>query len=104
MEGVDLKAILAIKKTNKDGWKKIINGETKSLQVTKSLLNILYNIIRVGSVPYTDSQKEFFDNRSTTVYRLLSKSTPLATKKRILTRSPDIIANIVASCPTVAGL
>ena len=75
----------------------------KGNELTKSLLNLLYNIIRVGSVKVSATQRSYFDKHANLVLKLLAKSTPLAWKKRQLQRNLPLVLNIAASCPRVVG-
>ena len=83
--------------------KTILRSESSRLEVTKSLLDIVYNLVVVGSVPASTTQKEYLDQHSALVWQLLSKSKSLGWKKALLGNNIPLVVVIAASCPTVAG-
>ena len=103
MEGIDTSLITNLHRVDRKQVGKLLKNESKQLEVTKSLLNLLHNIVRVGSVEVSETQRQFFDKHTNLVLKLLAKSTPLAWKKRQLQRNVPLVLNIAASCPFVAG-
>ena len=101
MEGVDKVALLEIAKAPVSEIKYIIQAEGPNLVVTKSLLNVLHNLILVGSIPVTTRKRAFFDQEAHLVAQLLSSSQSLAWKKRVLEANPSVALNIATSCPFV---
>lgn len=103
MEGCVVERVAEISKVPRRQIKRIINSESDQLEVTKSLLNILYNIVIVGSIPPTTTQRAFFDNHSDLVFQLVSNSKALHWKKQALLENIPLVINIAASCHTVGG-
>ena len=86
--------------------KRQLQEESKDLEITKSLLNLLHNIVNMGSVPVSRSQKDFFDSHAGIVNELLSSKKSLQVKKKLLESNISLTINIAGSCPpppTVAG-
>ncbi len=81
----------------------VLNGESRELEVTKSLLNVLDNAVLVGSIPVSPVQKEYLDQHSAVVWQLLAKSGSLSAKKALLQANIPLVVAIAASCPTVVG-
>lgn len=103
MEGCSASRVAEISRVPKRQVKKILDSESDQLEVTKSLVNILYNIVIVGSIAPTSTQRAFFDKHSELVFQLVSKSRPLYWKKQELRENISLVLNIAASCLTVAG-
>ena len=104
MDGCATDIIAKISQTPRAEVSLILKGESSNLEVTKSLLNLLYNAVIVGSLPVSQTQKAFFDSKADLVRLLLSNSKSPAWKKGLLLGQPALIINIAALCPTVAGL
>ena len=75
-----------------------ISSESRELEITKSILNVLHNIVLVKSIEVTRTQKDFLDKEAELVWHLLSKDS-LKSKKAILESNPDLVACIAYSCP-----
>jgi hypothetical protein len=101
MDGIDREAIAGIVKSSPSEVKSIIKQESSQLEVTKSLLNILHNLIRVGSIPVEDYKRSFFDSHSELILDLLSSKRSLKWKKGTFERNPIVVINIATSWPTV---
>ena len=80
----------------------ILRNESRQFEVTKSLLNLLHNIVLVGSVTVSQEQKEVIDKHADLVWLLLSKSKSLKWKRRALADNIDLVV-CISSCPTTAG-
>ena len=76
----------------------IIKAEGRELEITKSLLNILYNIVVVESIEATPEQKKIFELKEGIIWHLLDSNVPLLKKKRVLEKNIDIAACIAKSC------
>ncbi len=83
--------------------RQILHSESSRLEVTKSLLDLVYNIVVVGSVPVAPVQKEYLDKHSDLVWHLLHTSKSLSSKKTLLEANIPLVVAIAASCPTVVG-
>ncbi len=102
MDGCDAGTICQIPKLTRAQVRKLLEKESTELEVTKSLLNLLHNIVVVGSVPVSGTQKAFFDSNAVLVLGLLGRRS-LKWKRTLLLKDIAIVINIAASCPTVAG-
>ena len=103
MNGCDVQAITRITRTPRTQVLKVLKTESPLFEITKSLLNLLYNAVIVGSLPVSQTQKDYFDTNSQVVRSLLDQSKSIKWKKDILTRNPALIINIASLCPIVAG-
>jgi hypothetical protein len=101
MDGVDIELVRVVAKLSKSEVRKILKAEGRQFEVTKSLLNLLYNLVKVGSIPVSSHQREFLDERAGSVLSLLSDGKNLEQKKKILLSQPELVLNIAASCPSV---
>ncbi len=104
MDGILVDVISTFPRLPRQKVKAIIRDESKDLEVTKSVLNLLYNIVIIGSVPVSNTQRAYLDSRSELVRSLLSSAKSLKWKKQQLESNLALVVNIAASCPTVAGL
>lgn len=77
-------------------------SESRQLEITKSILNVLHNIVVVKSIEVTRTQKDYFDKKEQLVWELLSTKS-LKSKKTILESNPDLVACIAYSCPKAAS-
>ena len=103
MEGCLTDVICRFPKINRSEVRRILTSESNDLEITKSLLNLLHNIVRVGSVPVSPTQKAYFDDHVDQVLDLLSAKNSLAWKKALLEQNISLVINIAASCPTAVG-
>ena len=99
MEGVDIDRVCQILRTPRQKVIEILKSESDDLEVSKSLLNILYNLVTVGSLPTNREQKVFFDSQADTVRLLLDRRRSLQSKKETLEENIDLVIAIAASCP-----
>ena len=99
MQGCDYKAIGLIRRTSTGRIGTLLKKEGPKRVLLKSLLNLLYNAIVVGSIPVSRIQKKILDDNREVVWQLLSHKTSLAWKKRLLIRHPDLVVTIAALCP-----
>ena len=104
MDGCLVKELSKFSTATNSQIKKTIKSESYELEITKSLLNLLYNIVKVGSVPVATTQKEYLDSHSDIVLQLLDKRVGLQKKKLLLEENIPLARNISATCHTVAGL
>ena len=105
MEGCDTDVIARIAETPRAQVPRILKFESGQLEVTKSLLNLLFNAVIVGSLPVSLTQKVYFDNNANLVHQLVGTSKSLTWKKKELTENSSLAINIASLCPshTVAG-
>jgi hypothetical protein len=103
MEGCDSALISRLLQVSRADVRRLLKNESTQLELTKSLLNLLHNIVIVGSVPVSPIQKAFFDAHSNLVLLLTSKSKSLKWKKTKLEKNIALVLNIAAACPIAAG-
>ena len=101
MEGVEVDVIRKIARGTRAEAVTILQEEGAELKTTKSLLNILHNLVEVGSIPVTERKRAFFNERAQFVWELLSAKRSLAWKKRALEANIAVVINIATSCPIV---
>ena len=84
----------------------ILKHESKRLEITKSLLNVLYNICLDSSIPLSRRLKVEFSKHEVAIQKLLegaSKRTNhtrnLQIKRKILLKNPVLIKLIAETCP-----
>ena len=92
-------------KLSKAGVRKVLRSEGADLPITRSLLDLLFNIVYVKSLPQSETQAIFFANNKALVERLLKYSTDRPPKwaKLIFETNTPLVYTIVDSCPTVGG-
>ena len=103
MDDFDLDLVTKIPNISRNEVLKLLHKESEQLPLTTSLLNLLHNIVIVGSVAVSESQKEYFDSHADLVLKLLNPKIDIFWKKRQLEKDISLVLNIATSCPTVAG-
>lgn len=98
-----LESISVFQKLSKRQVGAILLNESSQFEVTRSLLNLLHNIVLVGSVPASQEQKKIIDKHADLVWLLLSDSKSLKWKRKVFADNIDLVNCISASCPTIAG-
>ena len=66
--------------------------------LTKDLLDVLYNLCVVESIETGDRQKQVLERHLPTIKKLLSKKTPLATKKQLLQADAQLVTALAETC------
>lgn len=77
----------------------VLQSESRHLELTKSLLNLIHNIVKVQSVEPTERQKQVFGHYEELVWQLLHPGLPLSTKKRLLEENVPLVVAVAESCP-----
>lgn len=98
-EGLLIGVILALRNLSDFEIAHVLRGESPRLEVTKSLLNILHNIVTVGSILLTKRQKESFRTVQASVEKLLGSKTTLSQKRGILLQHPALVKALASACP-----
>lgn len=80
-------------------FRALLRKESERSELTISLLNLLYNLVSVQSIPTTRAQRQFFDEHSEVVRLLLARNRSLSEKKELLLQSPEIARTIALACP-----
>jgi hypothetical protein len=78
----------------------ILKSESGRYELTKALVNVLYNIVRIQSLPPTDNQKHVFAQNQDILRTLLSPKESLVSKKRLLESHLELTLAIAESCQT----
>lgn len=106
MEGCLVGAARSLRYLATDQVAQVLRHETPRLEITKSLLTILYNVCLIKSVPLSIRLKEEFRKHTSIVVRLLkgankalNKTTDLAGKKKILIKNPQLVKLLAEVCP-----
>lgn len=74
-------------------------SESESLELSKSLINILFNICFTKAIVLSQRLKKRFRAFDRQCLELLDTSKDLGEKKRILVRNPELVLLIVQACP-----
>lgn len=98
MESCNVAALAPLAHASPKTIRDTLSSEAK-FEVTKSLVNLLYNIVVVGSVRVNDDTKSFIDRRVELVLALVSRSKPLWWKQQQLIHNPALVRTIVQACP-----
>lgn len=84
----------------------ILQNESESLEVTKSLLSLLYNICLDKSVPLSAQLKSNFKLYNSLVLKLLRGNSPsvnrtkdVSEKRRLLLKNPEFVRLLSKACP-----
>ena len=99
MDGVDVETICLIGQLKKVQVKSLLESESRELEVTKSLLNLVHNLVVVGSLPVSQTLRLFLDEHAETVHQLLASTKSLKSKKALLIANIPLVINIASSCP-----
>lgn len=89
--GVDVRIICVLAHTSKDSVPNIIKNESDEYEITKSIINILYNLRIVGSIPINKSQKRYLESEEKTVRFLLNTKNSLAKLQARLIANPKLV-------------
>lgn len=79
--------------------KLLLLSDTSRLELTKSIVNILYNIVHSRAAVTTAAQKRVLEQYETLVWQLLDPLHSLQQKKRILVNNTRLVKAIAQSCP-----
>ena len=89
---------------------RVIRNESSRLEITKSLLALLYNICLDKSVPLSVSLKEKFKAYNSLVLRLLkgvhrsvNRTAGIAAKRSLLLKNPQFVRILSKACPVKLG-
>lgn len=102
-EGCLVPAVKALRHLSGSQIKKVLKTESRNLEITKSLLNILHNIVNSGYIRIGYRKRKFFEDYTQTVLFLTSKKVSIVQKKKILLKNVAIISAIANTCLSIAG-
>ena len=107
MSGCLIKTIRQLSQFDLDQIAITLSNETHRLELTKSLLSILYNICIDHSIKLSPAHKKQFAAFEPIVIKLLAgasaypnKTNRLLEKKRILGQNPELVRLISQACPS----
>lgn len=108
MEGCLVGAVRSLKHLPVSEVSVVLRHESPKLEVTKSLLSILYNICLVKSIVLSRRLKDEFRKHTAVVYQLLeganrgiNRTSGLVGKKRILIKNPELVKLLAEVCPSI---
>lgn len=108
MEGCLVGAVRSLRHLPLSEVSAVLRYESIKLEVTKSLLSILYNICLVKSIVLSRRLKDEFRKHTTVVHQLLegasrgiNRTSGLAGKKKILIKTPELVKLLAEACPSV---
>ena len=106
MEGCLSRTLRAIRRLSIEEVEQVLRNESRKLEVTKSLLGLLYNICLDKSVPLSNRLKAEFTRFTPLVLHLLKGVSPglnktrgLTVKKRLLIQNPGFVKLLTEACP-----
>lgn len=106
MEGCLFAAVRSLRHLTADEVATVLRQETSKLEVTKSLLSVLYNICVTKSIVLTDRFKDLFRNHTPAVLQLLegvnqgvNRTSGIIGKKRILLKNLELVKLLAEVCP-----
>lgn len=99
MEGCLVATVRSLRQLGAERVLQVLQAESSRMEITKSILNILFNICFTKAVVLTQKQKKLFKAYDQQCIQLLSNEYNLAEKKQMLIRAPDLIQLIAQTCP-----
>ena len=79
--------------------KLLLTAQSRNFELTKSLVNLLYNICRTQSIKPVKATRQAIERNKVLVDRLLSRRVSLADKTRALAENLDLVYALTRSCP-----
>jgi hypothetical protein len=74
--------------------------QSRHFELTKSLLNILFNLVKTQSIRPSKTTKQTIDRNEELVWQLLSPAASLDEKTRRLADCLDLVYALARSCPS----
>ena len=106
MEGCLSTTLRSLRRLAAEAVQEVLQNESRRLEVTKSLLGLLYNLCLDKSVPLSHRLKSQFRRFTPLVLHLLrgvsrglNKTRGLAAKKRLLLQTPEFVKLLTEACP-----
>ena len=100
MEGCDTAAINLIRSLSRNEIVDYLESESSQKEITKSILNLLHNIVVRRSIQLTPKQKAAFVPYSDVVRELVAPSTSIEAKRQLLLACPGLVRAIALACPS----
>lgn len=106
MEGVLVTTVKLLRRLDDQQLVQVIKSESNRMELTKSLLNLLFNICFTKAIPLSRRLQNKFKVYDKLVIQLLTGArsqtnrTPnLKDKQRLLRQNPDLVRLIAEACP-----
>lgn len=106
MAGCLLSAVRDLSGLSDSQVSQVLNSESSQLEITKSLLSVLYNICLDRNIPLSPTLKSEFKRYNTEVVKLLqgassklNQTRDVVAKKKLLTKRPGLVRLISKACP-----
>lgn len=77
----------------------LLTAQSRHYELTKSLVNLLWNIVRSRAVRPTKTTRQAIERNEVVVWQLLGTTASLATKTRLLADHLDLVYALSRSCP-----
>lgn len=77
----------------------LLKSQSGHFELTKSLLNLLHNIVRTEAVRATKTTRQAIERHEVLVWQLLSTTASLSAKTRLLADNLDLVYALSRSCP-----
>lgn len=81
----------------------LLCSESKGLELTRSILNLIHNIVNIQSLEPTKRQKKVFEAHIEVIAQLLHKRLSLRKKKALLEANIELAIAAAASCRRAAN-
>lgn len=99
MEGCCLSIVKRIRSISRREISELLRGESEKHEVSKTILNILWNIVYSKALVLSDKNKANFQRHSALLRELSSKKTAFASKRHLLIKNPAAVKVIAQACP-----
>ena len=107
MEGVLVETVRLLKTLDPSKAIQVLRNEGKHMEVTKTLLNILFNICFTKAIVLSQRLRKAFRvfdrlviDLLTGARRAVNKTEGLREKRKVLLRNPELVTLIAKACPT----
>ena len=78
--------------------KLILKEDGQDFALTKSIINLLYNLISVQSIEASQSQRQVIEDKEDLVWQLLDPRIGIKSKKSLLLKNIPLVQVILESC------
>lgn len=99
MESWICRELSALRDLSKPKFLLTLKSQDKNLELTRGLINIVFNLCRVQSIHPTDNQKRVFAEKIGLIEKLLSPRLSLKSKHNLLLGNISLALVITESCP-----
>ena len=99
MENCDARVIAAVVDLSLTQIAALLKTDRPGFRLTLSIVNLLHNLLEVGSLPVPSALRESFEAELELVDQLLRPAAPHARLNRLLQRTPRFIRMLARACP-----